>query len=203
MKAFLLLYTASYLMRHKSDSTTQAEARRKPQLKRATGTVKVWLRKQRRHVEVMSLCIIALFSVNLNAQTVQSSCSTSDTIRFRYRIDAKRLALRQTIVTSSTFKDSIRIDRSLVNKYYQALLAVYNATNTPLGDTLVKVYPVRTNLSPEMFQVNVFATGTLSWMQSLFNSQVPTGNSQIDALLSKYNLFPIAYYSGTPDMVIL
>jgi hypothetical protein len=147
--------------------------------------------------------LFVIFSLQPRAQTVQSTCNTSDSIRYRYRVDALRLALRKTNAQAGTFKDSISIDRSLTNQYYQALLAVYNATMLPIRDTVVKFFPVKTNLSPEMFQVNVLATGTLSWMQSLFNSQVPTGNPQIDAYLSKYSLFPIAYFSGTPDMVIL
>jgi hypothetical protein len=142
--------------------------------------------------------LVLFASLGMRAQTVTSNCHTADLIYASLKKDASRLALRK-MMTSTTGKDSIAINKVLVKRYLDALIAVYNATSLPARDTVISVYPIRTNLNPELNGITVHAKGSFSWMQKLFNSDRNTGNNQLDFYINRYNFQPVAYYAGDPN----
>ncbi len=135
------------------------------------------------------VCSIFICFYNaLKSQTITSTCNLSDTIAYRYKKDADRLALRRTFHVSSTYSDSVKVDKLLSNKYLKALIAVYNATVIPARDTVVKKCNIHTVADPDMNEFYISADSNLAWMQNIRNNVLPVGNTMLDNLINKYSL---------------
>lgn len=131
----------------------------------------------------------------LVSQTVSSSCSASNSLTALYIDDADRLALRKIYAQNLTYKDSIIIPQTHADTVLKALIAVHNATTLPARDTVVSLLNIHTFPNPILNTLYVVASPTLSWMQQLNQGNIPTGNTQIDGLISTYSLI-IQNYSA-------
>ena len=148
------------------------------------------------------LVLLALISSAYNAQIVQSLCTSNDSITQLWKKEAARLTLRRTYKLAGTYKDSVKPEPALQQRYLKALLAVYNATSIAETDTLFKQLFVRTRPNPEMHGLRVNASATLSWMIELFNNQAPTTNTVISSLMLKYNMSYLYLQSVSNDVVV-
>lgn len=127
------------------------------------------------------------FSFVCQSQTVPSSCVAHDSIYKKYKTDADKLNYRRIFKTNSSFKDSIGFSRTITNTYLKALVAVYNATALPAVDTIVNIYNIHA-YNPIVNQLLIQADSNLLWMKSIRNNIIPTGNSTVDSLMTKYYL---------------
>lgn len=146
--------------------------------------------------------LLVLISSFYSAQTVQSMCTSTDSITKLWKNEAARLTLRRTYKIASTYKDSVYPDATLQQRYLNALLAVYNATALAETDTLFKQLFVLTMPNPEINRLRVNASATLPWMLELFNNQAPTTNSIISSLMIKYNMSYLYLQSAANDVVV-
>lgn len=146
--------------------------------------------------------LLVLISSYYNAQIVQSLCTSTDSITQLWKKEATRLTLRRTYKIASNYKDSVKPDPALQQRYLKALLAVYNATSIAETDTLFKQLFVRTRPDPEMHRLRVNASPNLSWMIELFNNQAPTTNAVISNLMLKYNMSYLYLQSVSNDVVV-
>jgi hypothetical protein len=112
------------------------------------------------------------------------------------------MAVRRVYHINSTYRDTVRPNRSISKKYRDALLAVYNATALPVRDTIVKMLNIHTDLNPEVNVLNVKATSTLSWMQELNSNNTPTSNAVIKNIMDAYAMQFTYYQSTQYDMVV-
>lgn len=135
-----------------------------------------------------SVCLV-------KAQTVISSCIAHDTVVKKYRTDSERLTIRRTFSINSPWKDSVKIDPVLKNLFLSALLAVYNATSLPARDSVVKWFHINTMIYPDLNGLFINADSNLIWMKNLRNNVIPTGNTDVDVLLSKYYLQKVSYWN--------
>lgn len=121
----------------------------------------------------------------------------------RYKNDADRLALRQALSGKSLYKDSISIDKKLSDRYFKALMAVYNARHLPARDTVVRYLGIH-SYNPGMRSIVIRGLGSLVWMTDLRNNRFPTGNSTLNFLMRKYELEK-SFYSNLfqPNLVVL
>jgi hypothetical protein len=122
------------------------------------------------------------------SQTVVSSCSAPDSIKALYMRDADRLALRKIYSQNLTYTDSIIIPQTHTDTVLKALIAVYNATTLPARNTVISQYNIHTFPNPNVNMLDVAADSNLTWMQQLKLGNIPTGNAQVDGLISGYNL---------------
>ncbi|HQQ93930.1 MAG TPA: T9SS type A sorting domain-containing protein [Bacteroidia bacterium] len=129
-----------------------------------------------------------------HAQIVPSNCSAPASVVEKYRVDADRMAVLKVHNANLPFKDSVEIDKNISNNYLKALLAVYNATTIPPYDTIFKFLDIHTYLLVELNKFFVYADSSLTWMKNLRNNIIPTGNSTVDNLISKYDLKRTGYY---------
>lgn len=127
------------------------------------------------------------------SQTVTSICSLNDTIAYKYKKDADRLAIRRAYHINSTYEDSIKVNKTWSNTYLKALIAVYNATTLPARDTVVKLCNIHTKADPDIRTFFISADSNLIWMKNLRYNVSPTGNSTVDYLVNKYNLQKIQF----------
>jgi hypothetical protein len=137
-------------------------------------------------------------SYSLNAQmTTPSSCTTSDSSTITYFTDAQRLTLTKIKRQNLTYKDSVEIPINHIDTVFRALIAVYNATVLPARDTVISMLQIHTFPDPAMNRFVVAADSTLSWMQQLKAGNIPTGNAEIDDLISTYNLTNYTYSNSS------
>jgi hypothetical protein len=123
--------------------------------------------------------------------------STDDTavpesLRLRYQEDAARLALRSS-GDLTTAPIIIRAD--LRQKYYDALIGVYNATALPGRDAVVSTYAIHTFSSPELHGVLFAVDSRAPWVTNLRNGVMPTGEPRVDSLIAEYGLVFVSYNS--------
>ena len=144
--------------------------------------------------------LLALFSLtHANAQIVPSSCSASDSIIALYEDDADRLALRRIFTISSAFVDSVYIPQVCSDTVLNSLIAVYNAISLPARDTVTSIFDIHTLTDIGMDRLAVHADSSLSWMQQLRLSNIPTGDASFDSLIYDYNLNFDQYYACPPN----
>jgi hypothetical protein len=159
--------------------------------------------RNRYTIALMTMLQLTAIIPVMEAQ-VNSSCQGADSVVNKYRNDSRRLAVRRVFKTGSSYKDSVAIDTSQSGRYMRALIAVYNATAIPARDTVVSLLNIHTNPDPELRSLHIKAPGTLAWMNKLMNSITPTGDAQVDQLMSKYKLQPMAYYQSINyDLAVL
>jgi hypothetical protein len=135
------------------------------------------------------LVMIALFKIELNAQTVSSSCQTNSTIDSLYAEDAKRLAInRMYQLNASTANTTFDIDSMIQDTILQALAAVYNATGLAARDSVVNLFDIHSFPDPNMRRlICSFDTTAQTWTQNWLDSTLSTGVSGIDNILINYN----------------
>ena len=153
-------------------------------------------------MKIKSFLCFLIISCAASAQVIPSSCVTTDSIQNLFRPDASRLALRHTNRFAETYKDSVKINPLLRQRYQDALIAVYNATALPVYDSLFNLLKVRTNPVPEMNNMNVKASPSLMWMQELYNNVPPTSSPVINNLMQRFNM-QYTYLQATLSDVIL
>lgn len=122
-----------------------------------------------------------------HAQTV-SSCTAPDSIVKKYVNDADYLALQRVLASGNNYKDSVTIPQIWTDTSLRALLAVYNVVGIPARDSVVKMYPVHIHRSTALKDFSIGAAPTEPWMVQLKNSTIPTGNTVLDNLITKYHL---------------
>ncbi len=136
------------------------------------------------------ILIILVLSSNkfVFSQIVNSSCNAPDSIKALYKNDADRLALRKIFRQNLAYKDSVVIPQLHSDTIMNALIAVYNSTSLPARDTVISTFDIHSFPYPSMNSLIVAADSTFPWMQQLKMGIIPTGNSQVDDIITDYNL---------------
>lgn len=152
----------------------------------------------------MKVTLICLFLTllgglsDLYSQT-PDSCDAPAGITNFYTYDAKQLALRE-MQGDPIWQDSITIPNQLYKPILNALLAVYNATQYAERDTVVECFGIHSFPNPYPFGVYVNADTSFSWVKKLANNVIPTGNIQIDQLMSTYELTKISQFQFSENI---
>lgn len=136
--------------------------------------------------------IAAIYTLSFHAQTVQSTCVAPDSVVWKYRDDADKMAVRRVFHVSSSYKDTIAINKLIRDKYLNALLAVYNATTIPARDSVVNMFDIHI-YGNNVNGVSLRADSNLQWMKNLRTNTLPCGNTSIDYFINKYYLKKISY----------
>ncbi len=139
------------------------------------------------------LILTVFYSVNFLSQTVQSTCTAPDSIYFKYREDANKMAIRRVYYIGSSYKDSIVINKQIRDNYLKALIAVYNATAIPARDSVVKIFNIHI-YGNNVSDVSIRADSNLQWVKNIKYNVLPCGNVKMDYLLNKYFLKKTAQY---------
>jgi hypothetical protein len=137
------------------------------------------------------LIVIFIFFLgkhSVNSQIVSSSCSAPNSIKVLYSKDADRLALRKFYAQNLVDTNNIFISQIHSDTVLRALIAVFNATALPARNAVILQYNIHTFLNPNMNTLYVAADSNLLWMQQLKAGNIPTGNMQVDNLISTYSL---------------
>lgn len=106
-------------------------------------------------------------------------------LRAAYLDDAARMALRD--LQARGYED-IPIPDEALRPYYGALVAVYNATSLPARDTVVDVFAIHTFGNPPTRGLYLWALLSQEWVERLSRGEIPTGDSDVDAILARYDL---------------
>ncbi|MCF8254469.1 MAG: T9SS type A sorting domain-containing protein [Bacteroidia bacterium] len=138
--------------------------------------------------------LLALLNISIHltiGQTVPSNCTAADSVVNKYLPDAYRLTIRRAQRNNLTIKDSIQIPKEYRDTTLSALIAVYNATSLQARDT---IFNIHTFPFPDLNTILVAADSNLNWMKNLRNGILPTGNQEVDSLMSAYWLKPGRYF---------
>jgi hypothetical protein len=144
------------------------------------------------------IVIVSVASVLvIRSQTVPSNCTAKDSIVKIWKKSADKLAVRRSVYTGNTYKDSVAINKQLSSFYLKALLAVYNATALAARDTIMVAPIVADYYIPyDLNSIIVGGDSSKLWVKNLRDSVFPCGNQAIDQLLSKHYLKRVGYSYG-------
>ena len=137
--------------------------------------------------------LIILFFVSLSfGQTINSSCSASDSVNSLYETDVMVNVLDHVISSNSSYQDSIKLPIDSSDRILNAFVAIHNL-NTPERDSVVDLYHLHNSYST-LHSVTLYADTNQAWLQSLKSEVVGlTGDQFLDSVLSIYPLKSINY----------
>ena len=146
--------------------------------------------------------LLFFFWVNGIGQVINSSCEAKKEIIHRYINDADRLSIRQVNKDQSSYRDSVRINKSISSDFLNALIAVHNCTQFIAVDTIIRFLTIHT-YNPGLNSLIVVADSNLFWMRNLRYNISPAGENLIDKMMVEYAL-EVVFYSGLlqPSMVV-
>lgn len=158
----------------------------------------------------MKSIVILIFSllniISLNAQVINSSCYTNDSVFIsEYRWDAARLALRNINSTGSVYADSITIPQGQIDTIFQCLTSLYNASSIPAIDTIFNMIHIRTFEPPFIRQLSICTDISNWWANNLLNGNPQSGEPLFDNLVQQYNLIisDVSAYSSFSTISII
>lgn len=105
-----------------------------------------------------------------------------DSIQTTYYADAQQLAVRAMVAENDT---TVRIPDRRVRPFYSSLLAVYNARQIPVRDSVLGIH---TRPQYSLHEIVVGVDRSIDWTAAWENDQQRTGFAPIDDLLEMYDL---------------
>jgi len=123
------------------------------------------------------------FPFQLSSSTNSDDSNLSDSLKKQYLDDAARLAIIQ-MNQDSILKTEIFVPDSLLYKYYEALIAVYNSDikNTEIVKTIHEA------CSSEIKEFSLTIDSSASWVEDWRNGNKITGINKLDDLITTYNI---------------
>ncbi len=150
------------------------------------------------------ILILAFNSQSIYSQILQSSCSTTDSVKNIFRKQADQLVVRRMNLPNSPYNDSVLISSKKSDSVLNSLISVYNLQNLPVLDTIRLFQGFRILQSFELREFIISANNNVPWMGELSSGTIPTGNAEIDSILLEYNLkFKDYFGSSGTDYVLL
>jgi hypothetical protein len=144
----------------------------------------------------LALIILLLFSVvDLQAQT-SSDCTVPYELIENYERDIKNLSIRRMMELNSPDFALISIPQAWQDTIAGGMAAIMNALSLPESDSVFNLYCVHDLTSPMqiynemLIQIDVSYPWTLAWQ----NLNALTGNSAIDAFVTRYGLTVTAFH---------
>jgi hypothetical protein len=153
-------------------------------------------------LSLIVLVLVSLFYPSVHAQIYTSSCEAHDSIVSKYRNDADRLAVRKAFKQNLSYKDSTQISKECSDTFLNALIAVYNAVDMPLRDTITSIYQVHTNFSPSLNLILIYADTSEQWVKNALQAIAPLGFMEFDSVFTEYN-FELDYFIELGKTVLL
>lgn len=137
--------------------------------------------------------------------SMASGCGTNDNkfnddrvpddLKALYREDAIQLALDELL--EKTGDPEISLPEDLIDKYYRALVAVFNADGVPNRDKVIETYDIHAHKRADPHSVLVTVDRSYSWTDAWQSGVTLTGNPSIDDLLETYELILVNYHDAT------
>jgi hypothetical protein len=144
----------------------------------------------------LALIILLLFSVvDFQAQT-PSDCTVPYELIENYERDIKNLSMRRMMELNSPDFALISIPQAWQDTIAGGMAAIMNALSLPESDSVFNLYCVHDLTSPMqiynemLIQIDVSYPWTLAWQ----NLNALTGNSAIDAFVTRYGLTVTAFH---------
>jgi hypothetical protein len=82
------------------------------------------------------------------------------------------------------------------------LIAVYNAVDMPLRDTITSIYQVHTNVSPSLNVFYIYADTSEQWVKNALQGISPLGYIEFDSIFTEYE-FELDYFVKYSKQVLL
>ncbi len=145
---------------------------------------------------LLFIFLLFLFGVSLHAQ-VNSSCNVPIELEQAYDRDVKSLAMKRMNALNSPDYNKIEIPQSWQDTIFEAIAAVYNATELPQRDSVFNLYCVHdVAISPIStgFLVGVDTESAIGAAWDAGNTL--TGNNYLDSMLTEYNFTLTNYISS-------
>lgn len=113
-----------------------------------------------------------------------------DSLRSLYKVDAARLAVREQVKTDS---EQAVIDPNLKQRFYNALIAVYNS-NAQNRDAVIDSNRIHTFPNPNLQEIVVLIAHNANWQKAWSAGNTMTGYSSLDDLMNRYGLKLESYH---------
>ena len=149
------------------------------------------------YILLLSILLIGSFSKSIG-QIVPSSCITDNVTKQKFKEDTYYITNDIIWEKNLSYKDSIEFPINLIDSVRRALIAVYNST-LPARDTIIQQLDIHHYQKILLNVVKITADSGAPWMRELKLSIVPTGNKQMDSLITKYGIIEANYWYDIPS----
>ncbi len=143
------------------------------------------------------ITLIIFMTVPALAQVDSSSCTAHDSIIAKYKTDAQTIALSRIYKFNSTYKDSAQIPAVRTDSIMRAIIAVYNSSFTQ-RDTIFNINNIHSRPGGDYYWLNkleMYVDDAEPWVHDVVSNTIPTGNSAVNNLLTKYHFTSHTYFS--------
>lgn len=143
---------------------------------------------KRRSHRLLLLCLIVGCDGSMIDGARPSSPDDSQVpqdLRALYRDDAARLALREILDENGPASAQVELPESRIEPYYEALIRIFNFQH-PARNAVIERYEIHTFPSPSVRELHVHAIA--NWADAWGRGEVLTGNADVDALVTAYDL---------------
>lgn len=136
-----------------------------------------------------TLLFILFASVSfLQAQSVQSSCMSGDSLYNYYDFDATKLAIRELYNNNATDTAEIVVAEEHKENIMAALLAVHQAYSLPSRDEVVDFFNIHALEAPVTNSFVLYVDTSFAWVREWENSEIFTGLDAIDSWVDSFDL---------------
>lgn len=149
------------------------------------------------------LIFLSLFLPHLTGCTNDQGFNDNrlpESLKTLYREDAVQLTLDELL--SKNGEQDVDLPSDLIDKYYKALVTVFNAETLPERTAVVETYEIHTFKRADPHSVLITVDPGYAWTVAWQNDQTTTGNPLIDDLLETYEL-SLADYQEFTNLAVL
>lgn len=145
------------------------------------------------------IVILLLFVSALTMSHAQtpSSCLSTQLLSHEYELDIKNLVLRRMLQLQNPDTVLVNIPQTWQDTISEGIAAIFNAVTIAERDTVFNLYCVHDNTTPQqVYQSMLISVDTsYAWTDAWQNLTSLTGNPNIDAMVTKYDLQVDQFYN--------
>jgi len=138
--------------------------------------------------KLLTLCVSIFLCSTFIAQTFPSSCEGTQDVIDQYYEDAQWLNVAVVTDQELPEQNEVNLSPEITDSILNALVAVYNVEGIPERDSVVDIFNI---LTFPIYSLNSLVIGTnndVLWMQELLTGSTSTSSSELNALISDYDM---------------
>jgi len=140
--------------------------------------------------------ILVLFIISCEATTdvitepqitIDEILQSNDPLKISYLKDASLIEFNELIKDSIKMVEQVELSESAIISYYEDLLFIHNNSDK-ISDSFFAHSDIHSYAILSMYQITAAVSSYSAWTKSWKNGDNHTGVSEIDAIMTKYNL---------------
>lgn len=119
--------------------------------------------------------------------TIDEIMQSNDPVKISYLKDASVIEFNELIKDSTKMNEQVELSESAIISYYVDLLFIHNNSDK-ISNSFFAHSDIHSYATSSMYQITAAVSYNVAWTENWKNGDAHTGISEIDAIMTKYNL---------------